>query len=276
MFLSRAILIAALTASSAMAHSNMFSPIPRKNVNSAFVSRDNNACEDTSTVIPDANNFQRGQTIPLKWWWNNHDGGFIKMAIIGGVNPGIGRDGQTAFLSRDNIIQGQCYTRNCDRSGPDPGNTKVCTGHDLTFPNWLADGEYTLQWAHFSGYNSQGVATRSLPIYHSCANIRIKGGVPPVRRPADWVAPFFGGDQVQIKGQGSGPDRCAFKQFPSEVLEPTAVNQKNDDAGLIQFGTPNGWAVKGNTPNKRANNLHLPRLGHIARHLELNATESDK
>jgi hypothetical protein len=35
-------------------------------------------------------------------WWNNHDGGFIKMAIIGGVKPGIGRDGQEAFLSRDN------------------------------------------------------------------------------------------------------------------------------------------------------------------------------
>lgn len=218
------------------------------------------------------------------------------MAIIGGVKPGIGRDGQEAFLARDNsmslervctndslivslwstVIQGQCYTRNCDRSGFDPGNTKVCTGHDLTFPNWLADGEYTLQWAHFSGYNSQGVATRSLPIYHTCANIRIKGGVPFAPRPANWVAPFFGGDQVNINGQASGPDRCAFKQFPSEVLEPTAVDQKNDNAGLIQFGIPNGWAVKGNTPNKRADNLHLPRLGHIARHLKQDATASDE
>ena len=66
MIFRRAILAVALAASSAMAHSNMFSPIPRKDVSSAFVSRDNNACEDTGTVIPDANNFQRGQTIPLK------------------------------------------------------------------------------------------------------------------------------------------------------------------------------------------------------------------
>ena len=139
----------------------------------------------------------------------------------------------------------------------------------------MADGEYTLQWSHFSGYNSDQVTTRSLPIYHTCANIRINGGVPFVPRPADWVAPFFGGDQVQINGQGTGPDQCAFKQFSSEVADPTAVDVKNDDPSLIRFGIPNGWAVAGNTPNKRADNLHLPRLGHIARHLKRGATADE-
>jgi len=72
---------------------------------------------------------------------------------------------------------------------------------------------------------------------------------------------------VQINGQQAGPDQCAFKQFAAEPLEPTLVNVKNDDASLIQFGLPEGWAVKGNTPAKRADNHHLPRLGRVARHL---------
>lgn len=66
MMFTRAAVTALLAAASAMAHSNLFSPVPRKDVNSAFVSRDNNACEDTSTVIPQANNFARGQSVPVK------------------------------------------------------------------------------------------------------------------------------------------------------------------------------------------------------------------
>ena len=119
MIVSRAILAAALAASSAMAHSNMFFPVPRKDASNAFVNRDNNACESTSTDIPAQNTFQRGQTIPLKCkstrqftidkildfalgWWNNHEGGFIKMAILQGVSPAFDRKGQEAFLAREN------------------------------------------------------------------------------------------------------------------------------------------------------------------------------
>jgi len=64
--LGHAILAAILAASSAVAHSNMFSPIPRFDGSYAFESRDVNACESESTDIPEANNFQRGQSIPVK------------------------------------------------------------------------------------------------------------------------------------------------------------------------------------------------------------------
>jgi hypothetical protein len=97
--------------------------------------------------------------------------------------------------------------------------------------------------------------------------MRISGGVPLVPRPNDWIAPFFGGDQVQVNNEQAGPDRCAFKQFASEQVEPTTINTKNDDASLIRLGVPDGWAVKGNTPGKRADNHHLSRLGRVARHL---------
>ena len=65
MIVNRVILAAALAASSAMAHSNMIAPKPRDNVDNAF-ERDDNACENTVTEIPPENNFQRGQTIPVK------------------------------------------------------------------------------------------------------------------------------------------------------------------------------------------------------------------
>lgn len=66
MIVNRVILAAALAASSAMAHSNMIAPKPRDNVDYAFQSRDDNACENTVTEIPPENNFQRGQAIPVK------------------------------------------------------------------------------------------------------------------------------------------------------------------------------------------------------------------
>lgn len=198
------------------------------------------------------------------------------MAILQGVEPFLDRNGQQAFLACENITsqtKGFAPTANCVQSSKVNATRAtaiilVCMGHDLTLPDWLPDGEFTLQWSHFAGYNLEVVPIRSLPIYHTCANICISGGVPVVPRRSDWVAPFFGGDQVQVNGEESGPDRCAFNQFASEQVEPSTIDVKNDDGSLIRLGAPEGWAVKGNTSSKRADNYHLPRFGHIARHLE--------
>jgi len=266
---------AALLSTSALAHSNMLEPAPRKNQDSAFMDINQNGCENENTDIPPKNNFQRGQKIPLQWWWNNHSGGFIKMALIEKVTGFVGPEGKAALLANENIIQGQCYTRKCDRSGFDPGQTKKCEGADLEIPDWVSDGEYTLQWSHFGGYDSDGVPTRQLPIYHTCANIRINGGAPPQKRPSDWIAPFFGGDEIQIKGKSAGADQCAFKKFAKEPENPSVVNTKDDDPGSIQFGRPDGWAAPGNTNKKRAAAVYLPRLGRIARNVRPQVHDDD-
>ena len=163
------------------------------------------------------------------------------------------------------VIQGQCYTRKCNRKGFDPGNTHKCEGAPLEIPDWVTDGEYVLQWSHFGGYDSEGVPTRQLPIYHTCANIRIKGGKPLQKRPKDWIAPFFGGDEVQINGKSAGPNQCAFKNFRKEPKDPQVVNTKDDRKDTIQFGVPDGWAAKGKSNQKRNDVIRLPRLGHIVR-----------
>jgi hypothetical protein len=260
---------ALLAASSVVAHSNMFSPIPRKNEDSAYTSSNENACGNEGTDIPDENHFQRGQKVPVKWWWNNHDGGFIKMALVKKIQDNVDAKEQEYFLHNENIIQGQCYTGNCDRNGFDPGNTHECNGKDMEIPAWVSDGDYTLQWSQIGGYNSDAIATRQLPIYHTCANIRISGGVPVTPRPDDWIAPFFGGDQVQIDGKSAGPNECAFKNFDKEPTDPSVVNVHDDSTDGIKFGTPNGWAAPGANNTKRADHVYLPRLGHIARRHKL-------
>ena len=74
-----------------------------------------------------------------------------------------------AFLRNENIIQGQCYYSGCDDGGFDPGNTRQCVGKELTFPDWLEDGDYVLQWSQIGGFDSDGIPTKQLPLYHTCA-----------------------------------------------------------------------------------------------------------
>jgi len=252
-------------ASSTLAHSNMFSPVPRENKSSAFLNANQNGCENTKTNIPGQNTFARGQEVPLEWWWNNHLGGFIKMALIKTKAGNVGEKSKAALLANENIIQGQCYTRKCNRKGFDPGNTHKCEGAPLEIPDWVSDGEYVLQWSHFGGFHSEKVPTRQLPIYHTCANIRIKGGKSLKDRPKDWIAPFFGGDEAQIDGKSAGPDQCVFKKFAKEPADPKVVNTKDDSKDNIKFGGPDGWAAVGKSNQKRNDATRLPRLGHLAR-----------
>lgn len=60
------IVAALLAASSVIAHSNMHVPTPRKESDSAYLSSDENACGFEGTDVPDENNFQRGQKVPVQ------------------------------------------------------------------------------------------------------------------------------------------------------------------------------------------------------------------
>src|SRR5258708_6174520 len=137
-------------------------------------------------------------------------------------------------------------------TGGDSGNTHECTGVDMEIPSWVSDGVYILQWSQIGGYNSQGDVTRQPPIYHTCANIRISGGVSLTVRPDDWIAPFYGGDMVTINEQESGPNQCAFKNFAAEPSDPSVVDTNDVSADNIRFGVPDGWAAVGPNNTKRA------------------------
>ncbi len=55
-----------VVASTAFAHSNMFSPIPRQDRSNAFLNVNANGCENTKTDVPPQNSFARGQKVPLE------------------------------------------------------------------------------------------------------------------------------------------------------------------------------------------------------------------
>ena len=268
MFFSRVAFPILAAASAVLAHSHMSFPTPRFRQDFAYVSSEQNACGFEATDIPAENNFQRGQQVPVKWWWNNHDGGFIKISLIKTMAAVVNGASEEALLHRVNTIQGQCYTRQCDRNrGFDSGQTRECVGHDFEIPDWVSDGDYILQWSHFGGFNSDAVATRQLPIYHTCANIRVSGGVSLQDRPLNWIAPFFGGDMVTVNGQTATDQQCAYKNF-SEEPNPAIVNVRDDDGSNIRLGGPTGgWSTPGFTNEKRNDFVRLPRLGHIARRI---------
>lgn len=115
------IVAALLAASSVIAHSNMHVPTPRKESDSAYLSSDENACGFEGTDVPDENNFQRGQKVPVQCtssflcsflgfplifvflgWWNNHFGGFIKMALIKTMEDNVPANDQQYFLRNEN------------------------------------------------------------------------------------------------------------------------------------------------------------------------------
>lgn len=55
-----------LLAVSVVAHSNMYQPTPRKDQDSEYTNSNDNACGFGGTDIPEENNFQRGQKVPVK------------------------------------------------------------------------------------------------------------------------------------------------------------------------------------------------------------------
>ena len=103
----RNVIVAALLATSSdITHSIMFQPTLRKNQDSAYTSTDENACGYDGTDIPPENNFQLLQLVFIYFWrlgwWNNHDGGFIKMALIKTTEDDVPAKEQQYFLRNEN------------------------------------------------------------------------------------------------------------------------------------------------------------------------------
>ncbi|KAJ6529905.1 hypothetical protein DFH09DRAFT_153885 [Mycena vulgaris] len=230
--------------SSVVAHTHMFFPEPRKRQDYAFTQQGANACENDRTDTTEKAVFFRGQSFEPKWWWNNHDGGFIKFTLTEGHPAKVDNKD---LLANENIINGQCYTGGCNKNGFDPGNTHPCVGKNVTIPNWVSDGDYVFSFSSIGGFNSEAVPTKQLPLYHNCANIKVKGGAPLEKRPANWVAPFIGGSQDKVNGKSGSADTCAFKNFRAEPSDPKKVNV-NDVKNNMAFGVPDGWAIPGGSP----------------------------
>ncbi|KAJ7921449.1 hypothetical protein B0H13DRAFT_1984764 [Mycena leptocephala] len=207
--------------SAAVAHTHMFFPAPRNQDDYSFTKKGANACENMRTDLTERR-------------FLNYAGGFIKFALT----PAIRHTRQQSPSREQEIINGQCYT---GKMGSTLGQNP-CVGKNVTIPNWVADGtDYVLSFSSIGGFNSNGNPTKQLPLYHNCANIRIKGGVT-LEQPANWVAPFIGGSQDKVNGKAVPQTSAA------EPADPSVVNTNDVDKSNIKAGVPDGWAVKGGSP----------------------------
>jgi hypothetical protein len=88
------------------------------------------------------NTYARGQTVPYAWYRNNHNGGFVQLAIAPVAESG----NQTIF--DNNVFHYNCFQTTCpsqkanDPLGGDNGAPAwtVSCNSTFTVPTWLADG----------------------------------------------------------------------------------------------------------------------------------------
>ena len=107
------IFAALLAASSVVAHSNMYKPTPRRDVDSAYQSSNENACGFDGTDIPDENNFQRGQKVPVE----------CKSPTVGVLANGV-----HTFSSALRVVEQPSRWLHQDGSYQEYGGQRFCQG----------------------------------------------------------------------------------------------------------------------------------------------------
>ncbi|KAF4034166.1 putative lytic polysaccharide monooxygenase 9 [Phytophthora infestans] len=181
-------------------------------------------CPKTNAGTPTP--FSPGEEIDVRYWRNNHLGGFIRWSL----SP----DGsETASNFDDNVF---FYT--CRESGPDcvpadgstsryagdsSGDHTISCGDTITLPDWLDEGDYVLQWVWFGVGSSYGNVGWAEPQFVSCADITLTsaGSSSEPECPT-----FVGGDRV-TKNENLGNDECFY--FYTSSIESTQYKGSNED-----------------------------------------------
>lgn len=115
--------------------------------------------------------WSRGETVPIEWAKNNHDGGFVRLTLVpaGVMNDRAWHDRLTIMHGcwHSGMVscrgRGECGT---DRDG-------LAFGRQITIPHVFPDGDYVLGFAWYGGVrNGRGF----FPDFFSCSHVRIAGG----------------------------------------------------------------------------------------------------
>jgi len=191
---------------------------------------ENNNCESDNTQVPPGNIFQRGQNFTPTWVWNNHWNGFARFSIVP-LGDEVDKD---KIHDPVNFIKISCHTQNCGcrakgLDGPeydyyapynlpaqqcpfDNSEPSLACKTDITFPTYLADGNYVLQWLYYGVHDSDGVTAETLPFYRSCANIAISGGSPLTQNRTSPCAFVFEGGDRALGQDANNPDisQCGY------------------------------------------------------------------
>ncbi|TYZ64858.1 hypothetical protein PybrP1_010579 [[Pythium] brassicae (nom. inval.)] len=209
------------------------------------VSRETGARSDIENKVgcPDMNpgkstSFKAGETIDVRYWRNNHLGGFIRWAMV--------PKGEESHDSFDKNV----FHYSCRESGPEcipkgnqgtnmyagdsSGDNTIPCGDKITLPDWLPAGDYVLQWTWFGVGSSFGNIGWAEPQFRSCADIKLttKGA----KSAAPTCPTFVGGDRV-TKMKSQGDDKC-FYFYTTDIVDSQYKGSNTDYASKYRFGVP--------------------------------------
>lgn len=157
---------------------------------------------------PPVTTWARGETVPLRWFRNNHEGGFVRWSLV----P-VDRSGDQAAHDAAAFAYG-CYTVNRYKCTPAEkvrhcggDNTGSGARYEARVPTNVPDGEYVLGWTWYGGYNTPDIGTLE------------KLGVSFCDGEGEERRPFAGALGCAAKGTG----RCAWRS-PWRRALPVSVS----------------------------------------------------
>jgi hypothetical protein len=210
------------------------------------VARDQTYHTDTTNTVGcptkkkgNVTSFRAGEEIDVRYWRNNHIGGFIRWSLAPSGDESHAAFDKHAFF----------YT--CRESGPDctpkknadrpitgdssPSNTISC-GDTITLPDWLPAGDYVLQWTWFGVGHSNGNLGWAEPQFRSCADIKLMTAGTKAAAPK--CPTFVGGDRV-TRAQNKTSDQCFYFYTTSIVSEwYQGSNDESIALPLYKYGKP--------------------------------------
>ncbi|TYZ64867.1 hypothetical protein PybrP1_010588 [[Pythium] brassicae (nom. inval.)] len=231
--------IAALSSTTTDAHSWLVKPVSRENSASGADTTNTRGCPSMNPGK--STSFKAGETIDVRYWRNNHLGGFIRWSIV--------PKGQENSKEK---LDSSAFHYSCRESGPeclpkgnqannmyagdgvgDTSNVIAC-GDKITLPDWLPAGDYVLQWTWFGVGSSFGNIGWAEPQFRSCADIKLttKGS----KSSAPNCPTFTGGDRVtKMKNQGN--DKC-FYFYTTDIVNSVYKGSNTDYASKYKYGIP--------------------------------------
>lgn len=209
-------------------------------------SRDKGYHPDTRNVVgcPTATRgpvtaYKAGEEIDVRYWRNNHFGGFVRWSLAPRGNETHADFDRYAFY----------YT--CRESGPEcvprwePTKPIIGDGYDenslpcgnkIRLPDWLPAGDYVLQWTYYgAGYESGNLGWADLQ-FRSCADIRLTTSGTKSAPPT--CPTFVGGDRV-TKGQNKAMDQCYY-YYTTDIVSSRykGSNEPSVAMALYKYGKP--------------------------------------
>lgn len=227
-----AVAAATSTARPAAAHSFLTVPLPLSTMagcriggsgNDAVFGKCGGPCPNSgfradSSVANPAAVYRRGATYEVRWSRNNHEGGFVRWALVpvSKMFDRAAHDRYAFHWSCWNINRFQCTAMNKHRDCDFDRNGEAFRDW-LTIPPVFPDGDYVLGWTWYGG--GQGDIGH-FGDYYDCSFVRLEGGAPQV---SAHTPTFAGGsclatvDQLGIcKREPCTPMRKVRRRVPKE------------------------------------------------------------